>query len=76
MNLASNTAPVAAIRPSNVAAIHLSAGCRVLLLHVRENLTGIGLIPAPVQVLGRKPELNDEIARQVLRLDLATLFLP
>ena len=28
MNLASNTAPVASTRPSSVAAIHLSAGCR------------------------------------------------
>ena len=28
MNLASNTAPVASTRPSRVAAIHRSAGCR------------------------------------------------
>jgi hypothetical protein len=34
------------------------------------------LIPAPVQVLGRKTELDDEVARKVLRLDLAALFLP
>ena len=45
------------------------------LLHIGDNLTGIGLIPAPVQVLGRKTELYDEIAGQVLGLHLAS-FLP
>jgi hypothetical protein len=45
-------------------------------LDVREDLAGIRLIPAPIQFLGRKPELNDEVARQVLRLYLAALFLP
>jgi hypothetical protein len=45
-------------------------------LYIRQHLRGIGLIPAPVQLLGRNPELNDEVARQVLRLDLAALFLP
>ena len=33
-------------------------------LHVRDDLSGIGLEPAPVQVLGRKTELDDEIARE------------
>ena len=64
MNLASNTAPVASTRPSSV------------LLYVCKQLSGIDLIPASVQVLGRNTELNDEIARQVLRLDLAPLFPP
>ena len=32
-------------------------------------------IPAPVEVLGHSPELDDEVAGEVLRLDLAA-FLP
>ena len=32
--------------------------------------------PAPIEVLGHRPELDDEIAGQVLRLGLAALFLP
>ena len=33
-------------------------------------------IPAPVQVLGREAELDDEVAGEVLRLDLAPLLPP
>jgi hypothetical protein len=44
-------------------------------LNIGEYLTRIGLIPAPVQVLGRNTELDNEIARKVFRLDLAP-FLP
>src|SRR5262249_4112397 len=47
-----------------------------LALNVGKNLTGIGLIPPPVQLLGCKPELNDQIARKILRLDLAAFFAP
>ena len=47
-----------------------------LALDVGKHLPGIGLIPASVQLLGRKAELDDEVARQVLRLDLAALFAP
>ena len=47
-----------------------------LPLNVRDDLAGIGLIPAPIEVLCREPELDDEIARQVLRIDLAALFVP
>jgi hypothetical protein len=46
-----------------------------LALNVGKNLTGIGLIPPPVQLLGCKPELNDQIARKILRLDLAAFAL-
>ena len=46
------------------------------LLDVRDHLTGIGFIPAPVQVLGHEPKLNDEIARQIFRLGLAALLPP
>jgi hypothetical protein len=34
------------------------------------------LIPLPVQVFSREPQLDYEIRRQVLRLELASLFLP
>ena len=47
-----------------------------LLLQVGKDLAGIGLIPAPVQVLGRETELDDEVAGEVLGLDLAPLFPP
>jgi len=33
-----------------------------LLLQVGKDLAGIGLIPAPVQLLGGQAELNDEVA--------------
>src|SRR5690242_12204148 len=45
-------------------------------LDIRQHLTGIGLIPAPVQLFGRQAKLDQEMARQILRLDLATFFLP
>ena len=47
-----------------------------VLLHVGNDLAGIGLVPAPIEVFGDRPELDDEVAGQVLRLDLAALFLP
>ncbi len=45
-------------------------------LDVRDDLAGIGLVPAPVEVLGGQAELDDEVAGEVLRLDLAALFPP
>ena len=47
-----------------------------LPLDVREHLTGIGLVPVPVQVLGHNPKLDNQIAGQVLWVDLAPLFPP
>jgi hypothetical protein len=47
-----------------------------LPLDVREHLTGIGLVPVPVQVLGRYPKLDNQVAGQVLGLDLAPLYPP
>ena len=47
-----------------------------LTLDVDDHLAGIGFIPAPIQVFRRKTELDHEIARQVLWLDLAALFPP
>ena len=55
MNLASNTAPLASTRPSSVAAIQRSAGCWTRCLDIRDDLPGIGLVPAPVEVLGDQP---------------------
>ena len=45
-------------------------------LHVRDDLPGIGLVPAPVELLGNGPKLDDEVAGEVLRLDLAAFFPP
>ena len=64
MNLASNTAPVPSTMPSSVAAIQRSTGWRTQL--DIDHLPGRALVPLPVQVFGREPELDDEIARQVL----------
>src|SRR5205807_8350368 len=47
-----------------------------LFLNVDDHLSGIGLIPAPVQLLGRIAKLNHEIARQVLGLGFAALLPP
>jgi hypothetical protein len=47
-----------------------------LALNGGKDLAGIRLIPAPIQVLGRYPELDNEIARKVLGLNFAPLFLP
>ena len=43
---------------------------------IDKDLSGIGLVPAPIELLGHHPELDEEIAGQVLRLDLAALFPP
>ena len=45
-------------------------------LDVCDDLTGIALVPAPVEVLGDEAELDDEVAGEVLGLDLAALFSP
>ena len=47
-----------------------------LLLHIGDNLPGTGLVPAPVQLLGDEPKLDEEVARQILGLDLATFLSP
>ena len=45
-------------------------------LDIRDDLTGIGLIPPAVKVFGRDAKLDDEVGGQVLRLDLTALFPP
>src|SRR5262249_40529535 len=47
-----------------------------LLLNVGDDLPGIGLIPAPIEILGGKPELDHQIAGQVFRLDFSPLLPP
>ena len=46
------------------------------LLDVCDDLPGIGLVPAPIKLLGGEAELHDQVAGQVLRLDFAALFPP
>ena len=45
-------------------------------LNVRNDLLGIGLVPTPIKVLGHDAKLDDEVAGQVLGLNLAALFPP
>ena len=45
-------------------------------LDVRDRLAGVALVPMPIEVLGDVPELDDEVARQVLGLGLAALLPP
>jgi hypothetical protein len=46
------------------------------LLHICNDPPRVGLVPAPVKLLGSEAELDDEVAGQVLRLNLAALFSP
>jgi hypothetical protein len=41
-----------------------------------DGMPRVALIPGPIEVLGGHPELDDEVCREVLRPDLASLFLP
>jgi hypothetical protein len=68
---------VAALNPAIERCPH-PPQCRVpdLFLDICNDLAGIGLIPVPVQLLSGQPKLDNEIAGQVLRLDLASFFLP
>ena len=45
-------------------------------LHVLDAVTGVALIPAPVEVLGDRAELDDQVVGEILRLDLAALLAP
>ena len=58
-------------------------GCHPLLnrmedlpLHLGDHLAGVALVPVPVEVLGHDPELDDQVCRKVLGIDLAALFPP
>jgi hypothetical protein len=45
-------------------------------LGILEDLPGIALVPVPIERLGLDPELNNEVPREVLRFNLASLFAP
>ena len=45
-------------------------------LDVDDDLPRIELVPAPVQILGDGPELDDEVPGEVLRLGLTPLLPP
>ena len=47
-----------------------------LMLNAFDGLPGVALVPIPVEGFSHGPELDDEVAGEVLRLDLATFFLP
>ena len=76
MNLASNTAPVALDHAVEGRRHPALDRMEHLPLHLGDDLAGIALVPVPVEVLGHGAELDDQVAGQVLRLDLAALFPP
>ena len=45
-------------------------------LDIHDDLVGIAFEPAPIELFGRRPELDDEVVRQVLGFDLAALLVP
>ena len=45
-------------------------------LDIGKHLAGVRFVPAPIEVLCYDTELDDEIAGQVLWLNLAALFVP
>ena len=47
-----------------------------LPLHLDDDLAGVAFVPVPVEVLGHGAELDDQVVREVFRLDLAALFPP
>ena len=51
-------------------------GCLTRLWTFGDGLPGVALVPLAIEVLGRQAELDDEVAGEVLRPDLAALFLP
>jgi hypothetical protein len=63
----------AAIKRSAHPAKH---GMADLPLNIRNNLPCIGLVPAPIEVFGDYPQLDDKIAGQIRRFGLAALFAP
>jgi hypothetical protein len=44
------------------------------MLNAFNDLPGIALKPVPVEAFGRDPELDDEVAGEVLRLGLAATY--
>ena len=75
MNLASNTAPVPSTTAVEGGRHPANQRMPDPLLDVVDGLAGVAFIPAPVEVLGDQPKLDDQVAGQVLRFDFAA-FLP
>ena len=46
------------------------------LLDICDDPSRVGLVPAPVQLLGGEAELHNQVAGQVLWVDFAAFFLP
>jgi hypothetical protein len=47
-----------------------------MTLHVCDDLPGIRLVPAPIEIFGGEPELNDQIPGKLFKFDIASLFTP
>jgi hypothetical protein len=47
-----------------------------LPLHLGNDLPGVLLVPVAVQLLGRRAELDQEVARQVFGFDVTPLLFP
>jgi len=47
-----------------------------LSLHLNDSLTGVALVPAPIEILGDPSKLDDQIVVYILRLDFAALLAP
>ena len=62
--------------PSRVAAIQGIAECLTRRCTSRTRRPRIALVPGAIEVLGGGPELDDEVAGQVLRLGLAAFLAP
>ena len=47
-----------------------------MALDVDDRLASVALEPAPVEVLGDRPELDEEVVGEIFRLDLTALLAP
>jgi hypothetical protein len=47
-----------------------------MTLDVDDRLASVALEPAPVEVLGDRPELDEEVVGEIFRLDLTALLAP
>ena len=45
-------------------------------LHVADLPAGVALVPGAIELLGCSPELHDQIAGEIVSLDLASLLAP
>ena len=76
MNLASNTAPLPATMPSRVPPIHRRTGCRSRYWTHSTVCPVLRSNQCRLRASVNEPELDDEVAGQVLRLGLAPFLAP